>query len=1206
MRLKHLQLQGYKTFASKTEFLFPSGVTAIIGPNGSGKSNITDAIRWVLGEQSYSTLRGKRTEDMIFSGSQSRPRAGMAEVILTLDNSDHWLPVEFSEVTISRRAYRDSQNEYRINGSRVRLRDVSELLSQSGLSRRTYTVIGQGVVDSVLSLRAQERRALFEEAAGIAHYRDKRADALRKLDETQRNLERVHDIVTEIEPRLKRLQRQAERASEHGELSGHLEHALRTWYGFRWGQANQALERAQQIANERATQHAGRVQRLQTVTEEIDRLRHEQSDLRRRLGEWHRESSLLHSQAEDVQRNLAVLAERKRQLSAQRDEHLTEIARLDARSAAQEERVARARTQLAGAQQALAQSENEAATAQAAFDARVEEREALIEVFDSAREETVQFRTEIAEQRSRREALEERVEALAAQRKANQSDMVKLNADLETQSAQIARVDAHLASVEVEQEQTRKTLNDLDMRRQTFSDRYEREQVALRRLRESEAEITARFELLSELRRDFSIYGEATRALLSNDGSANISSGILGVLAQMIQTPVGGSQDMTVAVEAALGIYAGAIVVEDWRTAAKALQHLRSSGIAGRVVLLPVEPPTGSPTSPRQSNARTKLVPLAAHVQCNENLRPLVDKLLGQAYLVPDLDTAQSTLPDLSPGGLCVTPAGDVLRSNGIIEGGRPSEQASPLAQEQDWSQLSIRRVEVGARREAADAKLAQTGAALEQIQELLAKTSVIADEIRSRWTAAKTVRDKLTSQIDRLRHEMDWRNTQIARHEDDQQMLVKQAEELANKIAKLEDLISEANARVRETTAKIEALPTEGLGAELAAAQMALAASRQTLMGQKDILRELQSALGHLDEERKNRRRRADELTDEEAMVSTLSVQLTEGQAEVATHLEALNAKIEPAETRLSELEEKQGRLEDRERLERARLREFENHLTTARLEVQRREDALGQLRSRIEEDLGLVELELGPGVAGQTPLPLHPLVSKLPIIERLPEGAEDEVKRLRTQLRRLGPINPNALDDYKELLERHDFLQEQSSDLVEASASLRKIIAEMDVLIEYAFRQTFDAVASEFSQAFTTLFGGGQARLELSDPENLSQTGVEIVAQPPGKRLQALASLSGGERALTAVALIFSILKVSPTPFCILDEVDAMLDEANIGRFRTMLESLTEFTQVVIVTHNRGTISAAETVYGVSMGADSVSQVYSIQMDGKEIQEV
>jgi chromosome segregation protein len=311
------------------------------------------------------------------------------------------------------------------------------------------------------------------------------------------------------------------------------------------------------------------------------------------------------------------------------------------------------------------------------------------------------------------------------------------------------------------------------------------------------------------------------------------------------------------------------------------------------------------------------------------------------------------------------------------------------------------------------------------------------------------------------------------------------------------------------------------------------------------------------------------------------------------------------PAEARLEALAEKQKEIESRERVERARLREFENRYAAARLEMQRREEDLAQLRRRIEADLGLVELDLGPKLSGQTPLPLHPLVSRLPSVPQLPDGLEEELSRLRAQIRRLGPVNPTAPEEYKETVERYNFLQEQSGDLLEASESLHKIIAELDGLIEHAFRQTFEAVAAEFTETFKSLFGGGHARLELSEPDDLAKTGVDIVAQPPGKRLQALASLSGGERALTAVALIFSVLKVSPTPFCILDEVDAMLDEANVGRFRSLLESLSEFTQIVIITHNRGTVLSADTVYGVSMGGDSISQVYSIRLDGERIRD-
>jgi chromosome segregation protein len=513
--------------------------------------------------------------------------------------------------------------------------------------------------------------------------------------------------------------------------------------------------------------------------------------------------------------------------------------------------------------------------------------------------------------------------------------------------------------------------------------------------------------------------------------------------------------------------------------------------------------------------------------------------------------------------------------------------------------------MELGAQREALERAVAKTKADLDSIKKELANLSVALDELRARQTTANAVRDRLTNHVDRIKQERDWRQSQTRRTRADQDAMRKQQDHLTNEIAQItrsqEILITE----IDRVEALLETLPTEALADELTAAQMALGAAQQARQAQQQALDGLESDLSRLEQERNSREHRVSNLKDEEKNVAEQVTQFVQDQTDVVTQLEDLRTKIEPSEERLAELEKNQGRLETLERVEHTRLREFENRLTNARIEVQRREDELTQLRSRIEEDLGLVELELGGGVSGQTPLPLSPVVSKLPILRELPSGVEEEIKRLRLQLRRMGAINPNAPEEYSETLERHSFLQEQSSDLIEASEALRKVIAEMDGLIEHAFRQTFEAVASEFSRNFGSLFGGGQARLELTDPEDLPQTGVDIVAQPPGKRLQTLASLSGGERALTAVALIFSILKVSPPPFCFLDEVDAMLDEANISRFRSMLEALTEHTQIVVITHNRGTVSAADTVYGVSMGADSVSQVYSIRLEGEKVTE-
>ena len=416
-------------------------------------------------------------------------------------------------------------------------------------------------------------------------------------------------------------------------------------------------------------------------------------------------------------------------------------------------------------------------------------------------------------------------------------------------------------------------------------------------------------------------------------------------------------------------------------------------------------------------------------------------------------------------------------------------------------------------------------------------------------------------------------------------------AEQVAALEVELEDLVEQAVA-AREEAARIE---RETVGV----ARTDVAVTEEALRSQRTALQREQALLERLRAQQAARRQRAQELEAEHAAVVARAQELREQASEMEAQLRQVSARIQPAEEELARLRDEQARLEQRERRIRDRVRDIETRLGRAQLDVARRRDELKLLARRIEEDLGLVELELADSVTAQTPLPLRPLVSDLPVVEQLPEGLQDEIQRLKARLRRLGSINPNAPVDYAEIEERHRFLSEQSADLETASAQLHQVVGELDELMETAFKEMFDAVAGRFSETFTDLFDGGTARLELTEPDDLLNTGVDIVARPPGKRPQRLALLSGGERALTAVALLFALLHVSPTPFCVLDEVDAMLDEANVGRFRALLEDLAEQTQFIVITHNRLTTEAAHAIYGVSMGADGVSQVVSLELD-------
>ncbi|MGQ9709201.1 MAG: AAA family ATPase [Anaerolineae bacterium] len=1038
MRLRRLELQGYKSFADRTEFLFPTGITAIVGPNGSGKSNIADAIRWALGEQSLRLLRGKTTEDMIYSGGGRRPRAGMAQVLLTLDNGDGWLPLEFSEVTIGRRAYRSGESEYLLNGNRVRLRDLMDLLAESGLAQRTYTVIGQGLVDMALALQPQERRTLFEEAAGISVYRARREESEAQLEETARNLDRVRDLLAEIAPRLKRLEEQVARFQEYERITGYLKQLQRVWHGYHWGQAQEALRQAQERA--RAMEEALQARRAEAEAEaaRLADLRRRQAELRNRLRDAYRRAADLHEQMDAAQRETAALSERIRMLVARRKEIEAELEPLLAQERAQVERLQAAR----------------------------------------ATEE---------ELRQRLEAQERRV-----------ADLERALADLrhraQEEAARRERREANLRALQAQREKLEK---------------------AIAETRAAEARLEAEQELLARMRREMAGLAEGTRRLLQ----AGLP-GVVGLLGRMVRVP----PEWESAVEAALGHRLQAVVVRDWETVRAARRLL---GADARAILLPLEGVDSHPGVPAPPVAGSAL-PAASVVTVEEGpespaLRTLIHRLLSSTWLVDDLEAARALAHSLPPGGQCVTRSGEIVSTDGTVMVG-PSG-GGLLAQERALRELP---------------------------------------------TYLEAVR--------------------------------REREEQEKELARLVQSIGEEEERLREARAAAEATAARLAEAEspLAQARTDLALARQALENKRVLAAREEAALARIRREMAARRTRLEELHTQQ---QDAAQRLESLRQETARHEEAIRetrALIGPMEEELNRLTPEGEAAEERERQLTARIRQAEEQWNAARLEVSRAQDHIARLQERIQEDLGLVDLEVRTSVRVQPPLPLESLVTSLPVVEMLPSGLEEEIRHLRARLRQLGPVNPNAPQEYAEVGERYRFLSEQVADLEAASARLRTVIADLDRMMEQAFRETFEAVAAAFEENFQRLFNGGSAHLELTDPDDLAHTGVDIVARPPGKRPQSLALLSGGERALTAVALIFAVLKVRPTPFCVLDEVDAMLDEANVARFRDLLTELSQRTQFIVITHNRGTVEAADTVYGVSMGPDGVSQVLSLRLEG------
>ncbi len=1194
MRLKSLEIQGYKSFASKAEFSFDEGITAVVGPNGSGKSNVADAIRWVLGEQSYSTLRGKKTEDMIFSGSDGRARLGLASVTLSLDNKDKWLPLDFSEVTITRRAYRSGENEYLLNGSRVRLKDVAELLAKSGLSRQTYTVIGQGTIDRVLSLHAEERRKLFEEAAGITFHRQKRAETLAKLEATRANLLRLNDIVKEIEPRMQHREKQAQRANEYNRLKVHLDGLLRVWYGYRWGQGQQHLREAKNRLRESETHLKAQREQFTALERDLVALRTAQTEQRAGLSGWYAESNRLRSQAEAARRELAVSEERASQYAAQREEILIELQPLAADLEAQQSQLAEAETARQTISQEVSQAEAALRAVQQRLDAHQAQRREILTRQAAAEKRARQLSADLSERQARLAQFEERRATVLAERNQSETEISRLTGEQQTYQsrqanllAEIKAIEADLSALEIQQQQQRDTLSQLDQ----SAEQLKAQMTALQR---QEDGLKARQDLLGKLRGDMSGYFEGVRAVFQPEAKLR---GLIGAVGQVIQAP----PDLEVALEAALGGRLQDVVVDTFADAEAAIAYLKQTR-GGRATFLPLDtirpgPALTPPKLPGVIGLASELVHVEPH------LRPIAALTLNRTLVVTDLPAARRAFAALQGGFQIVTREGEMMRSGGAVTGGQDRRQRGQegtfLAREREWRELPGQLATLS---ESYQKLSSQLGQVHEQAGAVKKQQQRLADEQRQKTARCQEVQaaaDKISRALEQLTNAIGWQRQLQTKAAAELSRLAQRQADTQQEVTRLEQERQTAEAAARQLTDEAAALSAETLLTEASQAQAAVTTAQGRRKSQQTLLDSLLTARQQLTRQIESKQARAQALALERETLLQRQQSLQVNSQALNQQLGEFTVKIEATEQQLADLSQRQAHLEQSENSLRQRLQRVEAEHNRTALEAARRQDELDNLQRQIEEDLGLVNLELADEQVGQPVLPIRPLVSDLPVVDELLPGVEEDVLRLKVQLRRLGSINPDAPREYAELQQRYNFLTGQMADLESAAADLKEIIQKLDQTMQETFTATFKQVAKEFQRYFKTLFGGGEAQLLLTEPDNLIDTGVDIVARPPGKRLQSLALLSGGERSLTAQALIFALLKISPTPFVIFDEVDAMLDEANVSRFRDALSALASDIQFIIITHNRKTIEAAKTLYGISMGDDSSSQVYSLKVE-------
>jgi len=1185
-------------------------MTVIAGPNGSGKSNVADAIRWALGEQSQKQVRARKTEDVIFSGSEKRRQMGMAEVTLILDNSEQWMPIEFSEVSVTRRAHRSGENEYLINGQTVRLADVIDLFRRAQVGQNSYAHMSQGLVDEVLALKPGDRRELIEEAADLRRHRHQLTLSERRMVETRDNLGHVRMLIREVEPRIRALQRQSKRAARYKELAAELGDAFEVYFESELRSAQEGQTAAQAEYDQKGAAFVEARDALAKIESRLGELNAVLGERRTTLETLQRKERELAEEGLRLEQSIA-LAQQRMDLLAERREELERaiavadvpedesgsfdslLAALDARVSEEQARLQRDRAALSSADEAtraVLRDLSEAEARRARLEAEREDLGRRIE------EERTRLERRSAEKAEARAALE----ALGAESVTQKQALEQHEREAE------ARAEA----TRMARERREQTERRLDVARQEL----DAAQQALRAAEDRVRTLVERQALIEELQESMPSAVGGAQALIEGkaapapEGEEHPLAGVVDAVARLIRVPEG----METAIEAALAEHLSAIVVEKYEDALAALTYLKETG-NGTATVYPLEKLEHK--YPLNLFNERGVIGIAARlVRCEQKYRPLVDTLLGRVIVVEDMRVAEAMIE--RGLGSVVTRDGMLLRPGGALYGGRAGGVSERFSMQRELEGMPEQIEEARRAVEPARTLVEQAQAAVAETQAAIATARSVVDqaeESRRQHGGARTA-------LERRQAEIDSEVRALSRRLEDDPADAPRAEELRTRQEATVTAVQEVIERITALRDRSTAVGTERdeSAARVTEATQALAgveAERRALVAQREErITARRVALEQLQE----RKASLEQITKEREDLELQLRDRRERQANLRTERSDVQAQIGPAHALVAELTSEERELtasrgdsqrtvlgveremmESENRLRRAaeRLQSLEREITEEGMQVladgsvkplPKAATAEGDApRSEFDEDSDDEEV-----LVGSVPLRGGAEVDVVALRERITE--------LRAEIRALGPVNVEAVEELTTEQERFDFLTTQVADLEAAEAELREAIRELKKLIREQFVETFHLVNERFGVYFTRFFGGGQAELRLleneDDPE--AEPGVDIFAQPPGKRITNMAVLSGGERSMTSVALLFALLSVNPAPMVVLDEVDAALDEANVGRFVDTLLELRDRTQFVVISHNRRTIEAGDAIYGISMGDDSASQVLSLRL--------
>lgn len=1180
MYLKRLELQGFKSFADKTILELMPGITTVIGPNGSGKSNISDAIRWVLGEQSMKSLRGTKSLDIIFAGTQNRKSLGFAEASLVFDNSDGALPIEYTEVTVTRKIYRSGETGYYINKVPCRLKDVLELFMDTGIGKDGYSIIGQGKIDEILSNKSEDRRHIFEEAAGIVKYRTRKQESEKKLEHTKLNLLRINDILTEIEGNLEPLQMQADKAKKYLNLREELKNIEIGLFVYNIEKYKQDLEKVVQdieIMQSQCNDEEGRLERVKILKEELKSSIDEITETIENMSNIGFESQ---KQIEQLNSDINVAKTRIANNNENNDRYLKEIEEQNSKIQELKDEIEQKEAKKDNLKQNKEKFEKELNEKQAELDKLTEKlssKELEIEGYKHTVEENTDKKYELQSEINAQNINYQNFEKRQAQIK---QEMQSTISELDGTRLNKEDIAKQFNEIENKKNKAQNSLNEVAKQREEANQKIKSFESNINILSSEMRIKESRLKFLIETEKEKEGYIKSVKSLLKDcENIKELGKGMNGVLANIIEVP----DELQTAIEMCLGASLQNIVTETETDAKRLVEHLRKNNL-GRASFLPISSVRGKKLDKIKGNESGVIGIASDLVKYNKKYEQIILNLLGRTVIVDNMDTAIKVTKQNGYTFRIVTTEGDLINPSGAITGGSVAKKTvNILGRGKEIEKLEKEIKNLKQKIEKLENDKQNYEESIEEILELSANLEKELQEIDITYATEKQKVISINENIEKL-------EKRLNRLKEEQANLEKQKEEAIstkgdlqveiNKIVEQNEELSKIITEFAELN-KDDQKYIDDLNFDITNLKISVSSFDESEASIQEIQERINQELENAHTSIENKNVQIEQIKkDNEDLEKSIQETLQKIE-EVKESVNSSSSKIEELKKERAQKSEKLSKQEDE---------------ITAKFKVI--EDLKGQLvkldvkKTKMEEDInGIInkmweEYELTPNNAEQYQKPENVALT------------QRRVNSLRTEIRELGSVNVDSIEEYKNLKDRYDFMSEQRLDLENTMSKLRKVISDMTQIMKEQFKEKFKVINKNFGEVFAELFGGGKAELTLEDEENILECGIDITVQPPGKKLQNMMLLSGGEKAFTAIALLFAILKINPAPFCVLDEIEAALDDVNVFRYADYLKKFTDHTQFLVITHRKGTMEVADTVYGVTMEESGISKLLSMKL--------